>query len=96
MDARHVGRHVVIGFEDNGGGILPENRGRVFDAFFTTTTGVEDDGVAGPGTGLGLKIVSDIANSYGGVARVAEPSDGYHCRIEITLLEASEQEGRQE
>lgn len=95
MDARHVGRHVVIGFEDNGGGIPLENRERVFDAFFTTTTGVEDDGVAGPGTGLGLKIVSDIASSYGGVARVAEPSDGYRCRIEITLLEVSEQEGQQ-
>jgi len=92
IEARHVGRHVVIGFEDNGDGILPENRERVFDAFFTTTTGVEDDGVAGPGTGLGLKIVSDIASSYGGVARVAEPSTGFRCRIEITLLEASEKQ----
>jgi len=91
IDGRRVGRHVVIGFEDNGDGIPPENRERVFDAFFTTTTGVEDDGVAGPGTGLGLKIVSDIASSYGGLARVAEPSEGYRCRIEITLLEANEQ-----
>ena len=95
MDARHVGPHVVIGFEDNGGGIPPENRERVFDAFFTTTTGVEDDGVAGPGTGLGLKIVSDIASSYGGVARVAEPSGGYSCRIEVTLLEVNEQKDGQ-
>ncbi len=96
IDARHVGRHVLIGFEDNGEGIPPENRERVFDAFFTTTTGVEDDGVAGPGTGLGLKIVSDIASSYGGFVRVADPGEGYRCRIEIGLLEASEQRGDQE
>lgn len=95
MDARQVGRHIVIGFEDNGEGIPLENRERVFDAFFTTTTGVEDDGVAGPGTGLGLKIVSDIASSYGGIARVVNPTEGFRCRIEFSLLEASEQEEQQ-
>lgn len=89
IDARHVDRQVVIGFEDNGGGISIEDQARVFDAFFTTTTGVEDDGVAGPGTGLGLRIVSDIASSYGGSVRVAEPSPGYQCRIEFSVLESS-------
>lgn len=92
IEARKVDRQVVIGFEDNGEGIPPENRERVFDAFFTTTTGAEDDGVAGPGTGLGLKIVSDVATSYGGIARVAEPSPGYTCRVEFTVLDDSQAE----
>jgi signal transduction histidine kinase len=92
IEGRQVGRHVVIGFEDNGGGILPENRERVFDPFYTTTTAADDDGVAGPGTGLGLKIVSDIATSYGGAATVGEPNAGYVCRIEFSVLEASQAE----
>jgi signal transduction histidine kinase len=88
MEARKEGKHIVLGFEDNGGGIGPEHRHRVFDAFFTTTMAADDDGVAGPGTGLGLKIVSDIAQSYGGDARVSDATDGYNCRIEIRVLAA--------
>lgn len=86
IEGRRIGNQVVIAFEDNGVGI-PENlRERVFDPFFTTTLNVEDDGVAGPGAGLGLKIVSDIAQSYGGSAEVVEPTKGYTCRIEFSVL----------
>lgn len=90
-DARQDGSFVVIGFEDNGVGIPKLQQNQIFDAFFTTTLTAEDDGVSGPGTGLGLKIVSDIAKSYGGSVSVAEPSEGYKCRIEFKIL-ASEAE----
>ncbi len=86
MDAKREGRFVVIGFEDNGVGIPEEQHERIFDAFYTTTLTAEDDGVAGPGTGLGLKIVSDIAKSYGGFVSVVEPSANYNCRIEFKIL----------
>jgi signal transduction histidine kinase len=76
---------VVLAFEDNGQGISPEVQDRIFDAFFTTTVSLDDDGLAGPGTGLGLKIVSDIATSYGGSVGVSEPRDGYACSIEFRI-----------
>jgi signal transduction histidine kinase len=86
IDGRIDGKHILIGFEDNGTGVPTAEREKVFDAFFTTTMAAEDDGVAGPGTGLGLKIVSDIAESYGGYASMAEPSQGYNCRFEFRVL----------
>jgi signal transduction histidine kinase len=47
--ARPDGDDVVVEVEDNGPGIPPEVRDRVFDAFFTTKA-------PGHGTGLGLQI----------------------------------------
>ncbi|WP_082925367.1 sensor histidine kinase [Erythrobacter neustonensis] len=87
IEARRHGRHIVVAFEDNGMGIPEDLQDRVFDPFFTTTMG-EDDGVAGPGTGLGLKIVSDVAESYGGTANVGIPTEGYACRMEFSVLSA--------
>lgn len=86
IDARLIGDLIIVGFEDNGVGIPPENEERIFMPFFTTTMGTEDDGVTGPGTGLGLKIVSDIAESYGGSVAVAVPTNGYTCRLEFSVL----------
>lgn len=86
ISARSVGDQVVLAFEDNGVGIPEEHWTRVFRPFFTTTMNTDEDGVVGPGTGLGLKIVSDIAESYGGEARVAEPSSTFTCRMEFSVL----------
>lgn len=76
---------VVILFEDNGAGVPDEIAHRIFEPFFTTTVGIEDDSVAGPGTGLGLKIISDIAQSYGGGLRLIQPEDGYSCCFEVRI-----------
>jgi signal transduction histidine kinase len=88
IDGKLDGKFVMIGFEDNGGGVPQGIEDRIFDAFFTTTGQASDDGVAGPGTGLGLKIVSDIAESYGGGVGLGQPTEGYHCRIEFKVLAA--------
>lgn len=86
--AREDGDFVLIGFEDNGEGVPQELESKIFDAFFTTTLGVDDDAIAGPGTGLGLKIISDIAASYGGSVNLGSPSEGYNCCLEFRILSA--------
>ena len=75
---------VIISFQDNGIGIPEENKEKIFDPFFTTAL-FTDDEIAGTGTGLGLKIVSDIASSYGGDVRLATPSKGYSSNFEFRI-----------
>jgi signal transduction histidine kinase len=53
------GRRNVLEFSDTGPGIAPENRDRVFRAFFTLKP-------AGQGKGLGLYIAREIAEYHGG------------------------------
>ena len=50
-------REVVIRVEDNGPGIAPADRSRIFDAFFTTRPG---------GTGMGLLIARSVIRAHGG------------------------------
>lgn len=56
---RQVGDRVEISITDNGHGIAPEHRDRVFDAFFTTKP-------EGLGTGLGLFVSKKIVAEHGG------------------------------
>lgn len=84
ISARKNGDLVVIRFEDNGHKIADIHRNKIFDAFYTTTEYSSDE-VAGPGTGLGLKIVSDITESYGGEIELAEPSPNYVTCFQISL-----------
>ncbi|MEX1096286.1 MAG: sensor histidine kinase [Planctomycetales bacterium] len=53
------GRRNVLEVSDNGPGIAPENRERVFRPFYTLKT-------AGEGKGLGLYIAREIAEYHGG------------------------------
>ena len=57
VSARREGEGSAILVEDDGPGILPERRARVFDPYFTTKA---------DGTGLGLAIVKKIVVEHGG------------------------------
>ena len=51
--------HVVVRVSDNGAGIPPALRDRIFDAFFTTKNEVS-------GVGLGLSVTYEIVQQHGG------------------------------
>ena len=56
------GTRVICQVSDTGSGIAPDTLARIFEPFFTTK---ED------GTGLGLPVVREIVQSYGGALTVA-------------------------
>ena len=57
------GRGVKISISDNGPGIPPEIKDKIFQPFFTTKP-------SGQGTGLGLSLSYDIVKAHGGEIRV--------------------------
>ncbi|MBI3916467.1 MAG: PAS domain S-box protein [Betaproteobacteria bacterium] len=75
---------VVIQIRDTGTGIPAEHLKRIFDPFFTTK---------GPdaGDGLGLFIVRQIVEKYGGtVAFESAPNEGTLCTIQFPIEETTE------
>lgn len=90
ISAEREGKFVRIGFQDTGDGVPEAIADRVFDPFFTTHQH-GDDGLAGPGSGLGLKIVHDIASANGGDVRLAPPDAGYNCRFDFYVPVSSSQ-----
>lgn len=70
---------------DHGIGIFEENRGRIFGKFFRVP-GIKNQKI--PGTGLGLTIVSHIAEAHGGRVEVfSQPGEGSTFSIIIPLEE---------
>ena len=67
VDVRRVAADVVLAVEDEGPGVPPELRERVFDMFFTTRP---------RGSGLGLSIVSQLAAAMGGGVRIENRTGG--------------------
>lgn len=68
---------IRLRFEDDGPGIPPEMRERVFDRFFRLD---EDQSL---GCGLGLAIVADVARAHDGTAKCS--SDGTGVVFEVRL-----------
>jgi signal transduction histidine kinase len=59
VTTKNLGDRVEIRIRDNGDGIPPEIRDRIFNPFFTTKP-------TGQGTGLGLSITYGIVREHGG------------------------------
>jgi signal transduction histidine kinase len=79
---RNLGTSVEIRIRDNGMGIPPEVKEKVFNPFFTTKP-------AGEGTGLGLSMTHDIiVKQHGGTIRV-DTEPGAFTEFIVTLPRAT-------
>ncbi|WP_244309827.1 ATP-binding protein [Sphingobium fuliginis] len=67
-----------IDFADNGPGIPPGDRQRIFDLFFTSK---REDG----GTGLGLAIARSLLDAYHGELHLLPSEQGARFRLVIAI-----------
>ena len=81
VSAKRSGDRIVATVDDNGPGVPPEMRERIFDRFVRATG---DRAVTGGGSGLGLAIVRAVAESHGGTVTLTDsPAGG--ARFEVSL-----------
>lgn len=96
LTAKQHNNYICIQFSDNGDGIATEIRERIFDAFYTTTSPAnpqnKDTQEELTGTGLGLKIVKDIVESYNGNIFIVDPPDGYVTCFQIEIPATTQEE----
>ena len=78
IKTRNLGDHVEIRIRDNGTGIPPEVRDKIFNPFFTTKP-------AGEGTGLGLSLSYDIVVKQHGGSLDFETKSGEFTEFTIVL-----------
>lgn len=69
----------VVRVMDNGPGIAPEERGRVFDRFYRRP------GTAAPGSGLGMAIVKAIAESHGAAVVLDSGESGRGLAVTVSF-----------
>jgi two-component system NtrC family sensor kinase len=84
---RSLGDQVEIRIRDNGTGIPPEAKERMFNPFFTTKP-------AGEGTGLGLSISHDIIVKQHGGAIEVDTEPGKYTEFRIVLPRKSAMVGK--
>lgn len=80
-----LGDEVVLVVDDDGPGIAPEDRQRVFERFVRLEEARDRDS---GGTGLGLAIVAEVADLHRGTVRVLESPQG-GARFEIRFPRAT-------
>ena len=84
---RRDGGAALLRVEDDGPGVPPELRDRVWERF---VRGSGDSGGPGPGSGLGLSIVEAVAHRHGGTVGVcASPAGGARFDVRLTAEPAA-------
>jgi signal transduction histidine kinase len=79
LDAYPEGDDVVIEVSDDGPGIAPQDRDRIFERF------ARGGATASGGTGIGLAIVRWAVDLHGGQVGVADSPDGTGATLRLTL-----------
>lgn len=72
-------KQVTLQVTDNGPGIPPKLRARVFERFFRVL------GTKAPGSGLGLAIVQQIAGLHNGQVKLDSPLEGTGLQISVVI-----------
>ncbi|GAB4059378.1 HAMP domain-containing sensor histidine kinase [Catellatospora paridis] len=81
VSAHPTGAHTVFEVLDQGMGIAPALRERVFERFTRGKSAESSDG----GTGLGLAIARWAVELHHGTIAIVDPPGGIGCRVRITL-----------
>ena len=81
LHAYPAGRMIVIDLADTGPGIPPEERDKVFQAFYSGQT---PQGGPIKGTGIGLSVVREFVQAHGGTIEIVDGQfPGAHLRIRL-------------
>ncbi|HEY8265743.1 MAG TPA: ATP-binding protein [Steroidobacteraceae bacterium] len=81
LHAHPEGATTVIDFADTGPGIAPDDREKVFDAFYS---GATPQGGPLKGTGIGLSVVREFVEAHGGTVEIVTGEyPGAHLRIRL-------------
>ena len=82
IESRVVADQLVVEVADEGPGIPPVERERVFDPFYR---GRNASGGRMPGSGIGLSIVRDYAQAHGGTVEVVDEPNRAGARLRVTM-----------
>ena len=88
VTAEEEEQEILLRFQDSGRGIPEEIRESLFEPFVTTSLASDHD--LGLGTGLGLKIVQDIAEANRGSVRLGSTEEGFTSCFEVRLRKAKQ------
>jgi two-component system, NtrC family, sensor histidine kinase GlrK len=82
LRAMAEGQQLILEVADSGPGVPPEERARIFEAFYT---GRAPSGRV-PGTGIGLSVVNEFVNVHQGTVEIVDGEfAGAHFRIRMPL-----------
>jgi len=87
VSTRELGEAVEIRVRDNGVGISPEIKDRLFQPFFTTKP-------TGEGTGLGLSMSYDIVTQQHGGSVTVDSAVGEYSEFTVRLPRVAHEGGR--